>query len=72
MTVCRDWPKQRATELRSKKKERIRPQRKGVMEQRTGAIERERRDVAKGKVRIKTKVLWASETHTRKERALPL
>jgi hypothetical protein len=41
------------------------------MERRTGAIEREKRNVAKGKVRIKTKkVLWASETHTRKERAL--
>jgi hypothetical protein len=42
------------------------------MERRTGAIEREKRDVAKGKLRIKTKkVLWASETHTRKERAHP-
>lgn len=50
---------------------RIRPQRKGVMKRRTGAIEREKRDVAKGKARIKTEVLWASETHTRKERALP-
>lgn len=73
--MCRNWPKQRVTELRSKKKDRacveLGPQRKGVMKRRTGAIEREKRDVAKGKARIKTEVLWASETHTRKERALP-
>ena len=52
---------------KQRKKDRIRPQRKGVMERRTGAIEREKRDVAKGKLRIKTTVLWADET----QRALP-
>jgi hypothetical protein len=35
------------------------------MKRRTGAIEREKRDVAKGKARIKTEVLWARAKHTR-------
>ena len=66
------WILAKAADNRAKKqrkKDRIRPQRKGVMERRTGAIEREKRDVAKGKLRIKTKttVLWAGET----QRALP-
>ena len=48
--------------------EGIRPQLKGVMKRRTGAIEREKRDVAKGKARIKC---FGQAKHTREERALP-